>query len=145
MQAEVSTLISFDEPTHGSHTTNAAPDLLQFGNTPQKPASKSSQSSQNSNFNIFGDTLMDFSEGTVSEGQKDSTDKIADLQEAIKKYEREINICKTQGKDLQMKFEKVKADLDIKTNQYEKMENETIKVVYWKRFLFCNESHANFF
>lgn len=119
-------MISFDETVPTS-------DLLQFGNTPQKPASKSSQSSQNStNFNIFGDTLMDFAEPsiTTSEETKDVPEKIAELKETIKKYEKEINNYKTSGRDFQIKLEKIKLDLNDKTNTCEKMENEIIKVCF---------------
>ena len=131
-QADVSSLINFDDPTE-SITNSAPPDLLQFGNTPQKPASKSSQSSQNSTtFNIFGDTLMDFTEtSTETSQQGSSTDmktKIGELEETIRKYEHEINNMKTNSKDFQLSYDKLRAECDSKTMRCEKMENEIIKV-----------------
>ena len=122
-------MISFDEP-NGGHVTAPVSNILQFGNTPQKPTPKSSQSSQNStNFSIFGDALIDFPEASkTSEEPKDVTEKISELKEIIKKYEQEICNYKTSGNDFQIKFEKVKADLSNKTNICEKMEYEIIKV-----------------
>jgi len=134
-QSEVATLISFDEP----EIQNPPPDLLQFNNTPQKPAAKStSQSSQNSTtFNIFGDSKMDEEQQlprTTSDNSDSSSnelkEKISKLQESISRYEAEISTYKTEKKELHMKWEKIKSDLDFKTNKCDKMQNEINKVLY---------------
>ena len=133
-KAEVSTLISFDEPDGGGMAKSTS-DLVSFGNTPQKPVSNSSQSSQNStNFNIFGDTLMDFAEPSSKDFEESNnmTDKIVELKATIKKYEQEINNYQASARDFQMKFEKIKSELNDKTNTCEKMENQIIKVYLYK-------------
>ena len=144
-ESNVDSLISFgntpQRPTGKETFQNRTNDLLSFASPlPAQPVSeqqqnkKSSTGSQNSTtFNLFGDVI----EATGTNSSTDLSPKVEELERKIRSLEKDLNLLQHEKREVNMKMENLKNELNHKSSEYVKMENELIKVIFFFILFIC--------